>query len=85
MFPIPATTLWSHRLTLMGDLFIALVNIARWLDLDAESAVRKANQRFSHRFTTMERFSRERGLEFKTLTLEQMDGLWEEAKAMEKT
>jgi tetrapyrrole methylase family protein/MazG family protein len=64
----------------LGDALAALVNIARWLDLDAETALRKANHRFAERFATMQRLARQRGLEFSSLSLEQMDQLWEEAK-----
>lgn len=66
-----------------GDLLFSLVNLARWMDIDAETALRQANRRFVTRFRHMEGTARERGEEFSSLSLEQMDGLWEEAKRQE--
>ena len=67
----------------MGDLLFSLVNLARRMDIDAEGALRHANRRFVNRFRRMEETARERGEEFSALSLEQMDGLWEEAKRRE--
>lgn len=63
-----------------GDLLFSLVNLARWMDIDAETALRHANRRFVSRFRAMEDTARERGEDFPTLSLDQMDALWEEAK-----
>lgn len=63
-----------------GDLLFSLVNLARWIDIDAETALRHANRRFVSRFRAMEDTARERGEDFSALSLEQMDALWEEAK-----
>ncbi|MGB9586343.1 MAG: nucleoside triphosphate pyrophosphohydrolase, partial [Anaerolineales bacterium] len=63
-----------------GDLLFALVNVARWLGIDAESALRTSNERFANRFRYMERQAREKGLDLSKLTLEELDALWEEAK-----
>ena len=66
-----------------GDLLFSLVNLARRMDIDAEGALRNANRRFVNRFRHMENTARERGEEFSALSLEQMDGLWAEAKQSE--
>ena len=63
-----------------GDLLFSLVNLARWMDIDAETALRHANRRFVGRFRAMEDTARDRGENFSALSLEQMDALWEEAK-----
>ena len=60
-----------------------MVNAARWLDVDAESALRKANAKFYNRFSAMERFSRERDLSFSDLSLDEKESLWQEAKRLE--
>ena len=63
-----------------GDLLFALVNYARWLDIDAESALRDADTRFARRFSAMERLAHARGMKLDELTLAQQDALWEEIK-----
>ncbi|MCL4561629.1 MAG: nucleoside triphosphate pyrophosphohydrolase [Chloroflexi bacterium] len=67
----------------IGDLLFALVNLARWKKVDAESALRKMNARFRFRFGYIERTAEEQGREARDLTLEEMDALWEEAKKQE--
>ena len=67
----------------LGDLLFSIVNAARWLDLDAEGALRKANARFYQRFARMEALSRQRGLSFLDLPMEHKESLWREAKAAE--
>jgi len=64
----------------LGDLLFSLVNLARWLDVDAESALRATNARFAKRFARMEHLCQERGLDLSQMTLEEMDELWEEVK-----
>ena len=63
-----------------GDLLFALVNYARWLDIDAEGALRDADTRFARRFSAMERLAHERGMKLEELSLAQQDALWEEIK-----
>jgi tetrapyrrole methylase family protein/MazG family protein len=63
-----------------GDLLFTLVNIARWLDIDAESALREANRRFYKRFSHMEEDCRKRGVTLADLSFEEQNVLWEEAK-----
>lgn len=65
----------------LGDVLFVLVNLARWLGVDAESALRAANARFTERFQAMQRLARERGLQMEGMSLEELDRLWEEVKA----
>lgn len=64
----------------LGDLLFALVNWMRWLDFDAEGALRDANRRFERRFRLVEQIALERGLELPEMSIKGFDGLWEEAK-----
>lgn len=64
----------------LGDLLFAVVNWARWLDIDAESALREAIIRFSRRFRYVEQLAGERGLELIDLDLNSLEVLWDEAK-----
>jgi tetrapyrrole methylase family protein/MazG family protein len=64
----------------LGDLLLVVVNLARWLKVDAESALREANHRFSRRFQMVERLVNERQLDWPALTLPELDALWEEVK-----
>ena len=64
----------------LGDLLFSVVNLARWLGVDAESALREACDRFTRRFAAMERLCRERGLDLASLGPAEQDELWEEAK-----
>lgn len=68
----------------LGDLLFACVNVARHLDVDAESALRSANEKFERRFRAVESRLAESGKTPREASLEEMDGLWEEAKAAEK-
>ncbi|MFB0537250.1 MAG: nucleoside triphosphate pyrophosphohydrolase [Anaerolineae bacterium] len=64
----------------LGDLLFSLVNLARWLKVDAESALRTANARFARRFATMEDLCRQEGQHLADLSLAELDALWEEVK-----
>ena len=66
-----------------GDLLFSIVNAGRWMGLDAEGALRKADARFRGRYQAMERLSGERGVTFERLTLDEKEALWQEAKAVE--
>jgi tetrapyrrole methylase family protein/MazG family protein len=63
-----------------GDLLFTLVNLARREGTDPEAALRGANRRFYRRFAYMEGLCRQRGLDLARLSLEELDGLWDEAK-----
>jgi len=67
-----------------GDLLFTLANIARRMDIDLETALRQANQRFYRRFSGMEALCRQRGLDFSKLSFDEQNALWEEVKKAEK-
>lgn len=64
----------------LGDLLFSVVNLARFLKLSAEDALRKANRRFTQRFHYLEQRLKEEGKDWKETSLAEMDALWEEAK-----
>jgi tetrapyrrole methylase family protein/MazG family protein len=64
----------------LGDLFFALVNLARWKKVDAESALREMNLRFKERFSYIEAGARGQGRKMQDLSLDEMESLWQEAK-----
>ena len=66
-----------------GDLLLTVVNVGRWMGVQAEDALRQSNVRYHHRFTGMERLATERGASFADLPLEEKDRLWDEVKQRE--
>ncbi len=66
----------------MGDLLFSLVNLSRFLELEAEEALSQSTDRFLKRFSHIETKIRERGKTLGEASLEEMDLLWEEAKRM---
>jgi MazG family protein len=68
----------------VGDLFFVLVNIARYLSVDPESALRKTNRKFRRRFSWLEERLREQGRSLEEATLEEMEALWQQAKTLEE-
>jgi tetrapyrrole methylase family protein/MazG family protein len=71
----------DERLHELGDVLFALVNLARWMKLDPEEALRAANHRWIGRYRAVERLAAERGVDLSALTLAQKDELWDEVKA----
>jgi ATP diphosphatase len=69
----------------VGDLFFVLVNIARYLALDPESALRKANRKFKRRFQWMEEQLRASGRGPEQASMVELEELWQKAKRQEKT
>jgi tetrapyrrole methylase family protein/MazG family protein len=69
-----------ERVREFGDLLFTLANIARRLDIDLEAALRGANERFYRRFFYMEEACRKKGISLSSLSREEQDALWEEAK-----
>jgi MazG family protein len=67
----------------VGDLFFVLVNFARYLCVDPESALRKTNRKFRRRFSWMEERLHEKGRTLEQATLEEMEALWQQAKTLE--
>ncbi len=67
-----------------GDLLFVMANIARHLRIDPETALRGANGKFMRRFRSIEAALAKEGRKPEDATLEEMDQLWDEAKAAEK-
>jgi len=68
----------------IGDLLFSIVNLARWSDIDAESALRLANNRFRKRFTFMEAEARLQARPLTEFSMDELDALWEIAKENEE-
>jgi tetrapyrrole methylase family protein/MazG family protein/ATP diphosphatase len=68
----------------MGDVLFVVANLARTLEVDPEDALRFTNAKFARRFQYIEARLAERGLTPDESDLEEMDALWDEAKAAEK-
>ncbi len=68
----------------VGDLFFTLVNMARYLSVDSESALRKTNRKFKRRFQWMEERLHESGRTADQAPMEELESLWQRAKAEEK-
>ena len=68
----------------VGDLLFVLVNIARYLSLDPESALRKTNRKFRWRFQFMEQQLSERGNTPENASMDELESLWRRAKQQEK-
>src|SRR5579864_9573495 len=68
----------------IGDLFFAAVNLARFLKVDPEIALKNANAKFSRRFREMERLAAEKGRAFADVPRAEKEELWESAKRGER-
>ena len=68
----------------VGDLFFVLVNIARYLSVDPESALRKTNRKFKRRFQWMEERLQESGRIADHASMDELESLWRRAKAEER-
>ena len=75
-----AATSEADRLHELGDSLFALVNLARWMELDPEEALRSANHRWLARFREVEALAAERGIDLDALDLAGKDELWDEVK-----
>ncbi|MHC1746616.1 MAG: nucleoside triphosphate pyrophosphohydrolase [Negativicutes bacterium] len=67
----------------VGDLLFAVVNLARFVGIEPETALNRTNKKFITRFTYMENQIKAQGFKWKDLTLLQLDALWNKAKRME--
>jgi len=72
----------AARTAELGDLFFAVVNLTRWLKIDAETALREANARFKARFAYIERTARQQGRPITEMKMDELDALWNEAKKL---
>lgn len=72
----------EEKLHEVGDLLLAVVNLARWIHVDPESALRLANLRFKQRFGYIESTAKSQGRSVSDLSLAEMEALWQEAKKL---
>jgi len=70
----------EERLGELGDVLFAVVNLARWMKLDPEEALRAANHRWVARYRQVESLAVARGVDLAALSLAQKDALWDEVK-----
>jgi len=64
----------------LGDVFFTLVNLTRALGIDAETAMREANEKFYRRFSFMERHATRQGRDLTEMSLDELEELWQLAK-----
>jgi MazG family protein len=69
----------------VGDLFFVMVNIARYLAVDPESALKKTNRKFKRRFQWIEARLRESGRKAEQASMEELESLWQQAKKLEQS
>jgi MazG family protein len=65
----------------IGDLLFSVVNLARKLKVDGETALQRATDKFAKRFRAVEALARERGMTLESKTLAELDLLWDEVKS----
>jgi tetrapyrrole methylase family protein/MazG family protein len=75
----------AQRAEEFGDLLLVLVNVGRRLGIEAEAALRAANDKFRVRFGRVERLAAERGVALRELDFATLDALWDAAKAEERS
>ncbi|MCX7653765.1 MAG: nucleoside triphosphate pyrophosphohydrolase [Fervidobacterium sp.] len=68
----------------MGDLLFAIVNLSRFLNVDPETALRKATEKFIDRFEKMEKMIESQGKKVEDLSLTELDDFWSKVKTIEK-
>jgi nucleoside triphosphate diphosphatase len=69
----------------MGDLLFSIANLSRKLGIEPETALRKANDKFTRRFGTLEKAVAESGRVMKEMTLEELEAEWQHAKSSDHT
>lgn len=67
----------------LGDVLFSAVNVARFLGVDSEHALYDACDKFTDRFSMVERLANERGIDMKTASLSELDSLWDEVKIIQ--
>ncbi len=70
----------AHAQAEMGDVLFACVNLARHLDIDADTALRQTNEKFIRRFDYVVAEMQAAGIEFSAQQLEQMEAFWQQSK-----
>lgn len=66
-----------------GDLLFALINYARYVGINPEDALERTNRKFKSRFSHIEKVAEQQGKKLHEMSLEEMDGLWNQAKTLE--
>lgn len=74
----------EHAKEEFGDILFSLVNLARFIDINAEESLRLTSEKFRRRFAHVERRTRQTGRKLSEMTLQEMDAFWDEAKSQEK-
>jgi tetrapyrrole methylase family protein/MazG family protein len=74
----------AHRAEELGDLLFVLVNVGRKTGIEVEAALRSANDKFRRRFRHVERSAAARGVALRDCSFEELDALWDAAKAFER-
>ncbi len=64
----------------LGDVFFSLINYARFLKIDPETALEKTNKKFKKRFELMEAYAKETGLDLAALSLAEKEAIWQKMK-----
>ncbi len=77
------TSLDEHVKEELGDLLFSVTNLARHLKADSESALEGSTAKFARRFRAVEAGAKAAGRDLKSMTLEEMDALWDKAKDAE--
>ena len=72
---------WEDRMEELGDLLFSVVNVSRFLKVEPEQALSFSCNKFILRFEKMEQLAKEREADMASMSLEQLDSLWDEAKA----
>ncbi len=81
---VPGEELKARLEDEIGDMLFVLVNIARYLSLDPESALKKTNRKFKRRFQWLEQEIRRSGRRLEDAALDEMEALWQQSKTQEK-
>ncbi len=68
-----------------GDVLFSCVNVARFIDVDSEEALTRANEKFISRYLVVEKLAEDRGINMKETPIDELDMLWDEAKQILKS
>jgi XTP/dITP diphosphohydrolase len=63
-----------------GDVLFSMINYARFLNIDPETALEKTNKKFKHRFERMEQYANAHGLDLASMSLQEKEALWQQMK-----
>jgi MazG family protein len=68
----------------IGDLFFSCINLSRYVGIDAEQSLRKANLKFERRFRELEKLASTKSLQINEMNIDELENLWKEVKSHEK-